>query len=217
MNSSIKRMLAGDADAPRGVRHPGPETPKGCGRPAMDDASVLLNSKSKFDFKLNRGTIMRNHMRSLLVVLAAICAVPASAQAPGPWTQVGMLTCKVNPSIGFIIAGHQSMECRFVPSTNSPTQAYEGALNMVGINIGISAGGILGWAVFAPTTGLPAGALAGEYVGASGDLGIGLGAGANVLIGGSARTVALQPVSLEGSVAVNVALGVSALKLRPVF
>jgi hypothetical protein len=54
----------------------------------------------------------------------------------------------------------------------------------------------------------------GEYVGASGDLGIGLGAGANVLIGGSACTFALQPVSLEGSIAVDVALGVSALKLR---
>jgi len=33
--------------------------------------------------------------------------------------------------------------------------------------------------------------------------------------GCSARTVALQPVSVEGSVAVNVALGVSGLKLRP--
>jgi hypothetical protein len=54
----------------------------------------------------------------------------------------------------------------------------------------------------------------GEYVGASGDVGIGLGAGANVLIGGSVRTFALQPVSLEGSIAVNVALGVSSLKLR---
>jgi hypothetical protein len=49
-------------------------------------------------------------------------------------------------------------------------------------------------------------------VGASGDIGLGLGVGANVLIGGSGRTFALQPVSLEGSVA----LGVSALKLRPV-
>jgi Protein of unknown function (DUF992) len=63
----------------------------------------------------------------------------------------------------------------------------------------------------------PAGALAGEYVGASGDIGLGFGVGANVLVGGSARTVALQPVSLEGSVAVDVALGVSALKLRPAF
>jgi Protein of unknown function (DUF992) len=156
-------------------------------------------------------------MRWLLVVVSAIVAAPTFAQAPGNWAQVGMLTCKLNPSIGFIIAGHQSMECRFVPSNNvGPPQAYEGAINTVGIDLGVSAGGVLAWAVLAPTVGIPAGALAGEYVGASGDLGIGLGVGANVLIGGSARTVALQPVSLEGSVAVNVALGVSALKLRPV-
>ena len=58
------------------------------------------------------------------------------------------------------------------------------------------------------------GALAGEYVGASGDLGIGVGAGANILVGGSGRTFALQPLSLEGSVAVNIALGVSMLKLH---
>ena len=70
--------------------------------------------------------------------------------------------------------------------------------------------------MFAPTQGIPVGALAGEYVGASGDIGIGVGAGANVLIGGSGRTFALQPVSLEGSIAVNVALGVSMLKLRAV-
>ena len=56
---------------------------------------------------------------------------------------------------------------------------------------------------------------AGEYVGASGDLGIGVGAGANVLLGGSGRTFALQPLSLQGSLAFNVVLGVSSLKLRP--
>ena len=158
-----------------------------------------------------------NAIRIAATVLAAlIFAAPASAQTPKTWTQVGMLTCKLNPSIGSIIAGHQTMECRYVPSEGGPPQAYEGALNTVGIDIGISAGGVLGWAVLAPTGGIPAGALAGEYVGASGDLGIGIGAGANVLIGGSARTFALQPISLEGSIAVNVALGVSGLKLRPV-
>ena len=152
----------------------------------------------------------------IAVLAALIFAAPASAQTPKTWTQVGMLTCKLNPSIGFIIAGHQSMECRYVPSEGGPPQAYEGALNTVGIDIGVSAGGVLGWAVLAPTGGIPAGSLAGEYVGASGDVGIGIGAGANVLIGGSARTFALQPISLEGSIAVNVALGVSGLKLRPV-
>jgi hypothetical protein len=106
------------------------------------------------------------------------------------------------------------MECRFTQD-RFPPQAYEGALNTVGLDIGISAGGVLGWAVLAPTAGAPAGALAGEYVGASGDIGVGLGVGANVLVGGSGRTFALQPVSLEGSVALNVTLGISALKLRP--
>ena len=157
--------------------------------------------------------------RSILAALAlmAMIPAPAGAQTPSGWTQVGMLTCRLNPSIGFIIAGHQTMECRFTQNAPYPPQAYEGALNTIGLNIGFTAGGVLGWAVFAPTTGAPAGALAGEYVGASGDIGLGLGAGVNVLVGGSGRSFALQPVSLEGSVAVNVVLGVSALKLRPAY
>jgi hypothetical protein len=154
---------------------------------------------------------------SVLAALAAVAtlAMPAVAQTPPSWTQTGMLTCRLNPSIGFIIAGHQSMECRFVQNAAIPPEAYDGALNTVGIDVGISAGGVLGWAVFAPTVGLPLGALAGEYVGASGDIGLGVGVGANVLVGGSGRTIALQPVSLEGSIAINVAVGASALNLRP--
>jgi hypothetical protein len=79
---------------------------------------------------------------------------------------------------GFIIAGHQSMECSFVQNAPIPPAAYQGALNTVGLDIGITAGGVLGWAVFAPTVGIPAGSLAGEYVGASGDIGLGVGVGA---------------------------------------
>jgi hypothetical protein len=149
--------------------------------------------------------------------LIAILATPATAQNPGGWTQVGMLNCRVNPSIGFIIAGHQSMECVFNQNAPIPPQNYDGALNMVGLNIGISAGGVFAWAVYAPSAGSAAGALAGEYIGASGDIGLGVGVGANVLIGGSGRTIALQPLSLEGSVSINAALGVSALQLRPAF
>jgi hypothetical protein len=162
----------------------------------------------------NEGAIIVKHYYLLATFVLALLAVPADAQAPGAWTQVGALTCRLNPSIGFIIAGHQSMECNYVPNGPYPPQAYQGAINTVGLDIGITAGGVLAWAVFAPTQGIPAGALAGEYVGASGDIGLGVGAGANVLLGGSGRTFALQPLSVEGSVAVNVALGVSMLKLR---
>ena len=147
--------------------------------------------------------------------LVATLAMPAAAQAPQSWTQVGGLSCQVDPNVGFIIVGSQSMRCLFTPNTSQEREAYAGALNTVGLNVGISAGGVLGWAVFAPTAGLPHGALAGEYVGVSGDVGIGLGAGANVLLGGSNRTVALQPISLQGSIALNVVAGLSSLKLRP--
>ncbi len=155
--------------------------------------------------------------RLLLAVLALFATFSLSASAQNqPWTQVGALMCKVDPSIGFIFVGHQPMQCTFTPSlAPAPPQYYDGAINTVGIDVGVSAGSVLGWGVFAPTTGFPAGALAGEYVGASGDLGLGIGAGANVLLGGSGRTFALQPLSLQGSIAVNVVLGVSALKLRP--
>jgi ABC-type amino acid transport substrate-binding protein len=166
---------------------------------------------------------MAKHVRDLMqvaLIACSLCGLTATAEAQSPpasWTQAGMLTCRVNPSIGFVIFGHQSMECRFVQNPPFPLQAYEGALNTIGLDIGITAGGALPWAVLAPTVGTPAGALAGEYVGASGDIGLGLGAGVNVLVGGSGRSIALQPVSVEGSVAVNVTLGVSGLQLRPVY
>jgi hypothetical protein len=156
----------------------------------------------------------RHRLLLATLALAAMLSLPAAAQTPQSWTQVGSLSCRVDPNIGFIIVGHQPMECLFTPNTQTPPQAYDGAINTVGLNVGISAGGMLGWAVFAPTTGVPAGALAGDYVGVSGDIGIGIGAGANVLLGGSGRTIALQPLSLQGSVALNVVLGVSSLKLR---
>lgn len=149
---------------------------------------------------------------ALSVALVAM-AGPAGSQSP-TWTQSGMLSCKLNPSIGFVIFGHQSMECRFVPSIPGPPQFYEGALNTVGIDIGIVGTGGLAWGVLAPTAGIPAGALAGTYVGASGDIAVGAGVGANVLVGGSNRSFALQPLSVEGSVALDVTLGLSALQLR---
>src|SRR6478735_8970545 len=57
------------------------------------------------------------------------------------------------------------------------------------------------------------GALAGTYVGASGAIGVGVGVGANLLFGGTGRSIALQPLSVEGSIGINLSLGVSSLTL----
>ena len=178
----------------------------------------MIDRRAIEDAAGKEATMFRFRLQVAMLGLAAVLWSGAIAEAQQAWTQAGTLSCRVDPNIGFVIFGHQPMQCMYNPSSANPTQgpqAYDGAINTVGLNIGISAGSVLGWVVLAPTTGVPMGALAGEYVGVSGDIGIGLGAGANVLIGGSARTIALQPLSLQGSAAVNVVLGVSSLKLRP--
>ncbi len=59
------------------------------------------------------------------------------------------------------------------------------------------------------------GALAGTYAGATAEATIAVGLGANVLVGGSNRTVALQPLSVTGQTGLNLAAGVASLTLRP--
>ena len=71
------------------------------------------------------------------------------------------------------------------------------------------------WIVFADTIGRRAGALAGDYVGISADASVAVGLGANVLVGGSDRTISLQPLSVQGQTGINVAAGVTELTLRP--
>ena len=50
--------------------------------------------------------------------------------------------------------------------------------------------------------------------GGTADASVIVGAGANALVGGSNRTVALQPLSVQGQVGINVAAGVAGLELR---
>ena len=57
------------------------------------------------------------------------------------------------------------------------------------IRRGVYRRGVMRWRVVSRTRSLGRGALAGNYVGASGDVSLGLGAGGNVLIGGSRRSV----------------------------
>jgi hypothetical protein len=146
-----------------------------------------------------------------LIGLALLSAPSAVAQTPT--TAAGTLTCKMAPSIGLILGSRQQMACRFVPNGPFPPEAYVGVMGTIGLDIGITAGGVMAWGVLAPTAGPMRGKLAGTYVGASGAVGVGVGVGANLLFGGTGRSIALQPLSVEGSVGINLSLGVSSLTL----
>ena len=82
-----------------------------------------------------------------------------------------------------------------------------------GADIGYLQSGVILWAVLAPTTNLGQGALAGHYGGATASAAVGVGAGANVLVGGFNSSIALQPVSIEGQNGLNVAAGVASMNL----
>jgi hypothetical protein len=148
----------------------------------------------------------------VLAALAVAWILPAAAQAP-QGTAAGVLNCRLAPSIGLIIGSQQRMTCRFTPNGPYPPEIYIGVMNSIGLDLGITAGGAMAWGVVTPNSGPMRGKLAGKYVGASGAIGLGVGVGANALIGGSNRSVSLQPLSVEGTVGINLSLGVSGLTL----
>jgi Protein of unknown function (DUF992) len=145
-----------------------------------------------------------------LAIGALALGTPAQA-APG--VQVGVLTCNVSSGWGFVFGSTRSVRCTFAPAPGH-AEHYAGHISKFGVDIGYLQGAVMVWAVIAPTSSVAPGALAGHYVGATGSASVGVGAGANVLVGGFNRSITLQPVSIEGNAGLNVAAGVAELTLH---
>ena len=144
--------------------------------------------------------------------VAAVIGTMACGQSAAQQTRTGLLTCDVSGGLGLILGSRKDISCSFVPDRQGRREDYDGTITKFGLDLGITGGGVMVWAVFADTVAGP-GFLAGSYVGASGEASVGAGLGANVLVGGSSRTVGLQPVSVSGQIGLNLALGVASLRL----
>jgi hypothetical protein len=156
-------------------------------------------------------------MKSRLAIVSlglatGILASGGPAHAQGG-VQVGTLTCNVSGGWGFVFGSSKAVRCTF-SHPGGPPAHYAGSINKFGVDIGYTQGGVLVWGVFAPTANLGPAALSGNYVGATGSATVGVGAGANVLVGGSNRTISLQPLSIEGNTGLNVAAGIGAITLH---
>lgn len=149
-----------------------------------------------------------------VLTVAAAVAMPGPTMAQAERTKAGTLTCDISAGIGLIITSKKEVTCMFTPTSGGPREVYVGAISKFGLDVGATAGGEMVWAVYAPSS-RRFGALAGHYGGASGEATVGAGLGANVLVGGSDRTVTLQPVSVQGQTGLNLAVGVSGLDLHP--
>ncbi len=152
--------------------------------------------------------------KRFLPIAAALAAVITCAPAQAAdKLKVGALRCDVSSGLGLIITSTREMTCTFT-STHGWNERYHGRIRQFGLDIGVTDKGVLLWQVFAPTDGPRRHALAGNYVGAQAEAVLGVGGGANVLVGGSRKTITLQPVSIEGDTGVALSAGVADMTLR---
>jgi len=145
--------------------------------------------------------------------IASMLAVMVTSAVAQDRVQAGTLVCNTSVELGVIVGSREALSCSFTPSVPGPTESYAGTITKLGLDVGATSRGVIVWLVYAPTS-LHVGELAGNYVGATAQGTIGVGLGANVLVGGSNQTVALQPVSLQGQVGLNLAVGFAELQLR---
>ena len=156
-------------------------------------------------------------MRCPIVLAGIVLALSASAaptNAQQAKVQIGVLECRGGASVGFIVGSVTNLGC-VLRAAGQPDDFYVATVRKVGLDLGITQESALAWGVFAPVARLGPGDLSGDYVGAQGSATLGVGVGGNVLVGGSANSIALQPLSVQGQVGVAIAAGLESLELRP--
>jgi hypothetical protein len=177
----------------------------------MAFSSFLLASHfSAGDFFMRRSIILAGLAVTTLVASFA----GAKAQQPMQRVQVGILECRGGSSVGFVVGSVTNLGC-VLRIEGMPEDRYVATIRKVGLDLGITQETALAWGVYAPVARLGPGDLSGNYAGAQGSASIGVGAGGNVLVGGSDNSIALQPLSLQGQVGLNIAAGLESLELRP--
>src|SRR5271170_7435335 len=161
---------------------------------------------------MSRKNTSRMVAAATALLFVAVAAIPARA-AENMTVKTGYLTCHEAGGWGFIIGSSHKLHCTY-SSNSHRTEYYTGSISKFGADIGYLQSAVILWAVAAPTNDLNPGALEGAYAGAQASVALGVGAGANVLLGGFHKSIALQPVSVEGQNGLNVAAGIAAMSLH---
>jgi opacity protein-like surface antigen len=154
-------------------------------------------------------------MKKLLMcaALAGGLALASQAAVAAPvGVKIGTLSCHEASGWGFVFGSSHDVRCTFAEGDR--VEHYEGSISKFGVDVGYQQSGVILWEVFAPTDHPNHGALDGHYGGATAGAALGLGLDANALVGGSERSISLQPLSIQGMTGLNVAAGIGELTLH---
>ena len=150
----------------------------------------------------------------ILLATAAFASLLAAPLAAHADTALGVLTCKSDGSVGYIIGSSENVICDFAPANAAqPTEVYSGTLDNIGLDIGVTGETVMAWNVLATTDAYQPSSLAGTYSGASADASFAAGGGVKLLTGGPDGGFSLQPLSVQAQEGVNAALGVTKFTL----
>jgi hypothetical protein len=149
-----------------------------------------------------------------LVAGLAIAGVVGLAAPADAAVQAGTLYCRIGTGIGIVVFEQERLVCTFHPSGAGQKENYHGDVRKFGLTLGVTGGTVVVWTVVSAQDYVP-GSLAGEYVGVTAEATAMFGVGANALLGGSGKQVALQPLSVQGQDGLDVAAGVELLTLVP--
>jgi hypothetical protein len=154
-------------------------------------------------------------LRKSALVIAGVAIGALALQAPAranATLKAGLLTCQVASGWGFVFGSSRDLQCTY--NGGGHVAKYIGKISKFGVDIGYLQSGVIVWAVLAPTTDLAPSALTGDYGGVTAGATAGIGGNANVLIGGSTKSISLQSLSVEGDKGINVAAGIAAILLN---
>lgn len=169
----------------------------------------MIINNPKECFNINRKLLLT----AVAVALGAVSFGQSTWSQPSIGVKAGMLTCNVENGWGIVFGSTRDVKCTFA-ANNGAVERYVRHIDKFGVDLGYTAGGVIIWAVNAPTTNLGAGALQGTYAGVTAGASVVVGASANVPVGGSMHTVSLHPVSIEGMTGLNVPAGVAQIVLH---
>jgi hypothetical protein len=160
---------------------------------------------------------MKNYIKSALAALALVGMTATGMAADSKSTKsaglkVGTLTCHFDTSVGWLIGSVKEADCRY-KGINGEEQRYSAELSRIGIDVGVTNSQTIVWVVIAPGKANRT-SLEGTYIGASAEVTAIVGLSANALVGGFKKSIVLQPLSVGAQTGLNVAAGLSSLRLR---
>ncbi len=150
---------------------------------------------------------------SSTIAAAALIAASASTAMAQSRVEIGTLECR-GTTANFVVGSVTELRCMF-RGANGMNDLYTASVRRIGVDIGTSSDVVVAWAVLAPTRVIGSGDLRGNYGGVAANAAVGVGLGANALVGGSNNTFALQPLSAQAQTGLNLAAGIASLELRP--